>query len=51
MNCIKRCPACKEYTMDKTHCGKATITPHPPRYTVEDKYARCRRECIERKVD
>jgi len=53
MNCIKRCVVCKEYTIDRTHCGKDARTPHPPRYTVEDKYAKYRREgmCVGRKVD
>ncbi|MEM2901527.1 MAG: RNA-protein complex protein Nop10 [Candidatus Bathyarchaeia archaeon] len=41
---IKRCGECGEYTLKETcpRCGSDTRTPHPPRFSLEDKYARYR---------
>ena len=44
MKHLKRCVVCNCYTMKASHCGSATKTPHPPKYTPEDKYAKYRRE-------
>ena len=46
MNSIKRCAVCKKYTLDETHCGKATRTPHPPKFKIEDRYAKYRRQAL-----
>jgi len=44
MKAMKRCPACKKYTLDETHCGKMAKSPHPPKFSIEDRYAKYRRE-------
>ncbi|MDO8481190.1 MAG: nucleolar RNA-binding Nop10p family protein [Nanoarchaeota archaeon] len=44
MKRLKWCEACKQYTMKEQHCGSATKTPHPPKYTPDDKYASYRRQ-------
>ncbi len=43
MKKIRKCQVCAQYTMQETHCGMATKTAHPPKYTIADKYARFRR--------
>ena len=43
MKRMRRCKACGAYTLDETHCGKATASPHPPKYSLEDRYAAYRR--------
>jgi H/ACA ribonucleoprotein complex subunit 3 len=40
---IRKCEVCGSYTMKETHCGKTTLTAHPPKYSPEDKYAKYRR--------
>ncbi|MHA1820945.1 MAG: RNA-protein complex protein Nop10 [Promethearchaeota archaeon] len=37
---IKICKACKIYTLRDTcpNCGQKTSTPHPPKYSPQDKY-------------
>ncbi|MGI0024857.1 MAG: RNA-protein complex protein Nop10 [Nitrososphaera sp.] len=41
---IRKCPTSPVYTLkhDCPHCGKATVDPHPPKYSPDDKYARYR---------
>ncbi|VVB99497.1 Ribosome biogenesis protein Nop10 [uncultured archaeon] len=46
---MKRCTVCKAYTLDDVHCGSATASPHPPKYSVDDKYAAYRRAASESK--
>jgi rRNA maturation protein Nop10 len=46
MNCIKRCAACKQYTLDKTHCGITALAIHPPKFKIEDRYAKYRRQAL-----
>ena len=43
---ILRCGRCSVYTMAKVclTCGIATIASHPPKYSLDDKYANYRRE-------
>ncbi|HQT44899.1 MAG TPA: nucleolar RNA-binding Nop10p family protein [Candidatus Micrarchaeota archaeon] len=43
MKKIRKCQKCAQYTMQDIHCGMATKTAHPPKYTIADKYARFRR--------
>lgn len=37
---IKRCPQCKLYTIKDIcpQCNSKTISPHPPRFSPEDKH-------------
>ncbi len=44
MKRMRRCAACGKYTLDASHCGIATRSPHPPKYSVQDKFASYRRE-------
>jgi len=49
MKRMKRCTVCGAYTLDETHCGKVTSSPHPPKYSIDDKYAKYRRAALEEK--
>jgi len=42
---IRYCPTDKKYTLSDicVHCGKPTHSPHPARYSPEDKYGKYRR--------
>ena len=41
-----KCPKCKIYTMKPICpiCGEKTIMARPPKFSLEDKYAKYRRE-------
>ncbi|MEM0043494.1 MAG: RNA-protein complex protein Nop10 [Sulfolobales archaeon] len=41
---MRKCPRCGRYTLRENCpvCGSPTTSPHPPRYTPEDKYVRYR---------
>lgn len=41
---LKRCVKCRKYTLqDKCpYCGSETETPHPPRFSPEDRYVEYR---------
>lgn len=43
---ILHCARCSVYTMEKIclMCGAATVAPHPPKFSLDDKYADYRRE-------
>ncbi|HZY47714.1 MAG TPA: RNA-protein complex protein Nop10 [Candidatus Bathyarchaeia archaeon] len=43
---MRRCPKCMRYTLKETcpACGTPTKSPHPPRFSPDDKYARQRME-------
>ncbi|UCG95699.1 MAG: RNA-protein complex protein Nop10 [archaeon] len=45
MTMIKKCFKCGTYTFkDKCpKCGSATRTPHPPKFSPEDRYGKYRR--------
>jgi len=43
MKRMRKCEICKIYTLDESHCGQATHSPHPPKFSIEDKYAAYRR--------
>jgi len=48
MRHILRCAECGNYTMkEMCSCGGAAITPKPPKYSPEDKYAGYRRKAKE----
>lgn len=41
---IRRCASCKSYTLQKAcpRCGGETVSPHPAKFSLMDKYARYR---------
>jgi H/ACA ribonucleoprotein complex subunit 3 len=42
---ILKCRQCGNYTLrEKCKCGGTAVSPKPPKYSVEDKYAPYRRE-------
>ena len=43
MKRMRKCAACGKYTLEQSHCGAGTISPHPPKFSIEDKYAAYRR--------
>lgn len=43
MKRMKHCTVCGAYTLDETHCGMQSSSPHPPKYSFDDKYAKYRR--------
>jgi len=43
MKRMRKCEICRIYTLDESHCGKPTHSPHPPKFSIEDKYAAYRR--------
>ena len=45
MRHILKCPKCGSYGLkEECICGVKRIEPKPPKYSVEDKYAKYRRE-------
>ncbi len=42
---IKRCNSCGTYTFKEgcPGCGAATTSPHPPKFSPQDKYGKYRR--------
>ena len=40
---ILKCAGCGAYTMMRKHCGVASKTVHPPKFSVEDRWAKYRR--------
>jgi len=40
---IMKCPACEKYTLQET-CHGQTQRPQPPKFSLEDKYGKYRRE-------
>jgi len=43
MKRMKKCGICNAYTLEASHCGAPTRSPHPPKFSIEDKYAAYRR--------
>lgn len=43
MKRMKKCEVCKAYTLEVSHCGMPTHSPHPPKFSIDDKYAQYRR--------
>ena len=48
MKRMRKCPSCGSYTLDEAHCGQATKSPHPPKYSQEDRFAKYRRAAQEK---
>ncbi len=45
MKHILKCTKCDNYTMSEScECGGKAVTPKPPKYSPEDKYAEYRRK-------
>jgi H/ACA ribonucleoprotein complex subunit 3 len=46
---LRRCPACGKYSLQAScpACGAATATPHPARFSPQDRWARYRRALYE----
>ncbi len=45
MDLLRKCPKCAKYSLSQEcPCGGGTLTPHPPKYSVGDKYAQYRRK-------
>lgn len=42
---MKKCKKCLVYTLKEVcpRCGEKTSTPHPPKFSPEDKYGKYRR--------
>ena len=45
---LRRCRSCRAYTLKEVcpHCGGPTGTPHPARFSPEDRYAKYRRALL-----
>tara|TARA_B100000949_G_C14287161_1_gene454913 strand:+ start:1495 stop:1650 length:156 start_codon:yes stop_codon:yes gene_type:complete len=43
-NILKKCPKCLEYSLQENckECNVKTLTPHPPKFSPDDKYSRLR---------
>jgi len=43
---MARCMGCGSYTLKETclKCKENTITPHPPKFSPEDRYGKYRRQ-------
>ena len=46
MNRMMRCKVCGAYTFKDTCCGR-TVSPHPPKFSPDDKYGKYRRQVKE----
>lgn len=44
MKRMRKCSLCGEYTLLGEHCGSQTLSPHPPKYNPNDRYALYRRK-------
>lgn len=45
MDLLKKCEKCAKYSLSqKCSCGGEMLSPHPPKYSVGDKYASYRRK-------
>ncbi len=50
MKHILKCLSCRSYTMKDIcpYCSGTAVSPNPPKYSPEDKYAKYRREAKKR---
>ena len=46
MKRMRKCAVCGAYTLDAVHCGGQTASPHPPKFSIEDRYAPYRRAAL-----
>lgn len=48
MKILLQCPSCRKFTLKQTCvCGEKTLSPAPPKYSPDDKYASYRRKAKE----
>ena len=45
---MRKCLKCHRYTFKEfcSVCGSRTISPHPPRFSLDDKYGKYRRKML-----
>ncbi|MBD3210787.1 ribosome biogenesis protein [Candidatus Micrarchaeota archaeon] len=43
MKKMRFCESCSSYTLLSEHCGKLTISAHPPKFKPADPYGKYRR--------
>jgi len=49
MRRLRKCLGCGQYSLDQEHkCDAKTFTPHPAKYSPEDRYAKYRRVAKQR---
>ncbi|MFQ5832747.1 MAG: RNA-protein complex protein Nop10 [Candidatus Thorarchaeota archaeon] len=51
MTRLFKCRACGHYTLesrDCPRCGESVVTPHPPKYSPQDRYGEYRRKAKKR---
>ncbi|HSV42866.1 MAG TPA: RNA-protein complex protein Nop10 [Methanomassiliicoccales archaeon] len=50
---LRKCGACKEYTLQETcpRCGARTDVPIPPRFSPDDRYGKYRRMLRKQRSD
>ncbi|HIH20951.1 TPA: ribosome biogenesis protein [Candidatus Micrarchaeota archaeon] len=41
---LGKCVSCGAYTMHEKHCSRPASAAHPPKFSVQDKYAAYRRK-------
>ncbi|MFA6530357.1 MAG: nucleolar RNA-binding Nop10p family protein [Candidatus Micrarchaeia archaeon] len=44
MKKMKLCTVCREYTLERKHCERSTISAHPPPFNPNDPYGDYRRK-------
>ncbi|MEM4633895.1 MAG: nucleolar RNA-binding Nop10p family protein [Candidatus Anstonellaceae archaeon] len=44
---MRKCISCGAYTLSEEHCGRQTRMAHPPKFSIQDKYAEYRRKARE----
>ncbi len=45
---LRKCAVCNAYSLSDSHCGLKTRTPHPPKFSAEDRYGKYRRMAKEK---
>ncbi|MBS3069929.1 ribosome biogenesis protein [Candidatus Micrarchaeota archaeon] len=41
---LAKCVVCGAFSMREEHCGKRTVSAHPAKFSIADKYAAYRRK-------
>lgn len=44
MKKMMRCAVCAAYALSESHCGKKTVSAHPPLFNPSDPYGKYRRK-------
>ena len=45
------CESCKKYTLNKECCGKKTSSIKPPKFSLDDKYGKYRRQVKRKELE